>query len=181
MRAATALAAALAVLALAGCDDGSDAAGERATTTRHEGRSGPLPRPPAALAPASDLREIGAWADALRGGHVAAAARYFAVPALVRNSPPARELRTRAAVLRFNRSLPCGAQLVSGRRAGRYTIATFVLSERSRRGSCGASTGHRADVAMRLRRGRIVEWRACPAAVSMAAPSPDAACAARAR
>jgi len=90
------------------------------------------------------------------------AARYFRLPALVENGPPLLELSTRKAVRLFNRSLPCGAKLVSARRVGRYTIATFRLTERPGRGSCGAGAGQKAATAFRFEGKRIAEWRRVP-------------------
>jgi hypothetical protein len=140
-------------------------------------KKGESPRPPVEFAPPqrppgpdasqgrvarmADVRVIRRWADMLRAGRVAAAARYFSVPAVVENGPPALELSTPAAVRLFNRSLPCGARLVGARRVGRFTIATFLLTDRPG-GDCGSGIGHRAATAFRFRRGKIEEWRRVP-------------------
>lgn len=106
------------------------------------------------------------WADLLRHGHVAAAARLFALPALVANPSPAYQLDDRAAVRFFNRTLPCGARLVDSEQQGRYVVGTFVLSERPGRGSCGSGVGARARTAFLIRRHRIVQWLRAPDAPS---------------
>lgn len=99
------------------------------------------------------------WADTLRRGDVAAAARFFALPSLVANGGPPARLRTAAAIRRFNRSLPCGARLVRADRAGHgFVIATFELTERPGAGTCGAGAGATARTAFRVRDGRIVDW-----------------------
>ena len=56
---------------------------------------------------------INAWADTLRAGHPDKAASYFAIPSIVQNAGPVIRLRTRKAVLAFNRTLPCGAHVVA--------------------------------------------------------------------
>jgi hypothetical protein len=140
---------ALCVLAAAGCDDGDDAATDRALP----------PVPPPDVARRSDVEVIRAWSDALRAGDVAAASRYFALPATVENGPPAFRLVTVRAVRFFNASLPCGAKLLRTRRHGSFTIATFRLTERPGRGECGDGTGNLAATAFKLRDRKIIEWR----------------------
>ena len=119
-------------------------------------------RAPAGLAPrAGEVRVIRRWADTLRAGDTAGAARFFGVPLIVENGTPPQLLRSRAAVRAFNESLPCGARLLSTRRRDRYTIATFRLTNRPG-GACGAGVGGTAATAFRLRGGRIVEWLRVP-------------------
>jgi hypothetical protein len=102
---------------------------------------------------------IRGWADALRAGHVAEAARFFAVPAVVANPGPLLRLKSRAAVEVFNRGLPCGARLLATERGeDSYVIATFRLTERPGRGSCGTGTGALARTAFLIRDRRIVQW-----------------------
>ena len=98
------------------------------------------------------------WSDELRAGHVKRAASYFGVPAIVQNATPPIRLRTRKQVLAFNETLPCGAHIVKTMAASRYTIATFVLTERPGSPGCGA-TGKLAATAFLLRHGKIIEWR----------------------
>jgi hypothetical protein len=154
-----AAAVALALAFVPGCKD--DPPRERAASPS---TTPAVPGPGAARArPArpEDTRIIRSWADTLRAGRVGAAAEHFTVPALVENGPPPLELRTRAAVEEFNRALPCGARLIDTRQIGRYTVATFRLTERPD-GDCGTGTGHRAATAFRFRGGRIEEWRRVP-------------------
>jgi hypothetical protein len=98
------------------------------------------------------------WSDELRAGHVRRAASYFAVPAIVQNATPPLKLTSRHDVLEFNRALPCGAHVVKTLAGHRYTVATFVLTERPGSNGCGA-TGKLAATAFLLRHGKISEWR----------------------
>jgi hypothetical protein len=101
---------------------------------------------------------INGWADSLRAGHVKKAATYFDVPVTVQNAGPEVRLTTRRDVLDFNRTLPCGAHVVKTVAGERYTVATFVLTERPGSARCGA-TGELAATAFLLRHGKISEWR----------------------
>jgi hypothetical protein len=102
---------------------------------------------------------IRGWANTLRAGHVAEAARFFAVPSVVANGGPLLRLPSRAAAEQFNRALPCGARLLETERGQRsYVIATFRLTERPGRGSCDTGTGALARTAFLIRDRRIVEW-----------------------
>ena len=106
---------------------------------------------------------IRGWADALRAGHVAQAARFFAVPSVVSNAGPLLSLPSRAAAEAFNRGLPCGARLLETERgADSFVIATFRLTERPGRGSCETGTGALARTAFLIRDGRIVQWLRVP-------------------
>lgn len=98
------------------------------------------------------------WSDELRAGHVRRAASYFAVPAVVQNATPPLKLTSRKDVLAFNRALPCGAHVVKTIAGDRYTVATFVLTERPGSSGCGA-TGKLAATAFLLHHGKISEWR----------------------
>ena len=98
------------------------------------------------------------WSDELRAGHVQRAASYFAVPAIVQNATPPLKLTSRRDVLEFNRELPCGVHVVKTIAGNRYTVATFVLTERPGSTGCGA-TGKLAATAFLLRHGKISEWR----------------------
>jgi limonene-1,2-epoxide hydrolase len=139
--------------ALAGCGGKDD---DPAATTASTAGSAPVVAPGVSRAATEVVRR---WADTLRRGDVDAAATFFAVPSLVANGGPPARLRTRAAILRFNRSLPCGARLVRADRARRgFVIATFVLTERPGPGTCGSGTGATARTAFRVRDGRIVDW-----------------------
>jgi hypothetical protein len=98
------------------------------------------------------------WSNELRAGHVHRASTYFDLPVLVQNASPLYQLTTKKDVYDFNRTLPCGAHIVRTLAASRYTIATFVLTERPGSKGCGA-TGKLAATAFLLRHGKISEWR----------------------
>lgn len=104
-------------------------------------------------------RVIRRWASELRHGHVARAARVFALPVLVSNATEPVELRTRRQAEAFNRSLPCGAVVVRfDGTTGGFVVATFKLVERPGAGSCGSGTGHLARTAFLVRHGHITRW-----------------------
>ena len=98
------------------------------------------------------------WADELRSGDVEAAADRFEVPAIVANGTPPVELTDREGIVRFNESLPCGAELTGAEREGRYVVGTFELTERPGWGECGAGAGETARTAFVIHDGRIAEW-----------------------
>jgi hypothetical protein len=102
---------------------------------------------------------IRGWADALRAGHVDAAARFFAIPAVVADGTnPQRSLQDRDAVREFNRGLPCGARLLNTKRGqGSFVVATFVLTERPG-GACGTGVDQRVATVFLIERHRIVQW-----------------------
>jgi hypothetical protein len=125
-----------------------------------QGRPAQRPSNPPGLHKATpeSVAVINGWADSLRAGHVKKAATYFSLPLIVQNAGPAVRLTTRNEVLSFNRTLPCGAHVVKTVAGERYTVATFVLTERPGSAGCGA-TGELAATAFLLRHGRISEWR----------------------
>ena len=162
MRRRPALAAALVAAAIAGCggdDDPQAGPAPDPVSPTTPGGGPPRGSIPSEPARAQDVEVIRRWVDALRAGRVKTASRWFALPATVENGSPVLELPTREAVELFNRTLPCGARLVVARRYGRYTVATFVLTERPGAGVCGQGTGERAATAFRFRGGKISEWR----------------------
>jgi limonene-1,2-epoxide hydrolase len=132
--------AAISILALAGC-------GSSDTSTVPGG------------ADADAVRVIKDWADELRAGDVQAAADRFQVPAVVQNGTPPLRLTDRSEVVGFNESLPCGAKLTEATTSGKYTIATFELTERPGPGECGGGVGETAKTAFVIHDGRITEWR----------------------
>jgi hypothetical protein len=147
--------------ALAGCAGGGD--GDRRAATPSATRTA-APSPSAEPGPsgrvtAVEEATIRGWADALRGGDVEAASRFFALPASVANGTAPIPLVTQRAVRFFNETLPCGARLEATERAERgLVVATFVLTERPGPGECGSGTGHRAYTAFLIRDGKIVQW-----------------------
>ena len=70
------------------------------------------------------------WANALRGGNVALAASYFAVPSIYANGVDAHgnlvalRIRSRAAAILINRELPCGAVFVAAEPPGRTSVCS---------------------------------------------------------
>jgi hypothetical protein len=155
-------------LVLGGCGGGGGTAGGEPDARR----------PPTTTAPshvdAAEARVVRAWSDALRHGHVAAAAAYFALPAVVSNGSPPLRLPTRAAVRGFNRSLPCGARLVATEPTPHgFLVATFRLTERPGTGQCGSGTGHLARVAIRIRRKHITYWLRIEGVPRPVRPAPE--------
>lgn len=104
------------------------------------------------------IRVIARWSTELREGHVQRAAAYFALPVIVQNASPPERLSSERQVVEWNRELPCGAHLVRTLAGARYTVATFVLTERPGSGACDA-TGKLVATAFIVKRGKIVEWR----------------------
>jgi hypothetical protein len=107
----------------------------------------------------ADVRVIDGWVTALRFGDVAAAAGYFAIPSVAENGPILVRIRSIEDALRFNESLPCGARLIRADSAGKFTTATFRLTERPGPGSCGPGTGSVARTSFVIRDGKIEQWR----------------------
>ena len=167
---AAAAAAALALSACGGGDDGRTTVSTPAGTT-------PQVTIPRTVDPA-DARAIRAWADTLRRGDVAGAARAFAIPSVVANGGAPRRLSSAAQVRAFNRSLPCGAVVTAVEPSAHgFVIATFRLTERPGRGACGDGAGRSARVALRIAAGRIRDWirlQRVPAAPSETAPGTPA-------
>lgn len=110
-------------------------------------------------ADADAVQVIKDWADELRAGDVRAASERFALPSLVQNGTPPLRLASRAQVEAFNRSLPCGAKLTEAATSGKYTIATFELTERPGPGECGSGVGETAKTAFVIHNGLITQWR----------------------
>ena len=102
------------------------------------------------------------WADTLRRGDVRGAASFFALPSVVSNGTPPVRLNTRADAWLFNASLPCGARLIRTRSFGRFTTATFRLTERPGAGTCGSGVGLTARTTFVISGGKIREWRRVP-------------------
>jgi hypothetical protein len=132
--------------------------------TPEEKRAAPSPAPTASpTVDPADERVIRAWADTLRRGDVAGAARYFALPSLVSNGTQPIRLTTRKAVEAFNATLPCGAKVIKTAPAVQgFVYATFRLTERPGAGRCGSGTGGTARTAFHIRKGRITDWVRVP-------------------
>lgn len=139
------MAAAVAAGALmpAGCGGGSDSS---------EGPAAP-PRT------ASNESVIRGWNAAVNAGRFERAAGYFVPGAIVQQGQAVR--LTRRALVAFNRSLPCRADVTSIVREGGASLASFRLRE-GRGGAC--KEGGAAQVRFVIRGGRIQEWRQLPPA-----------------
>ena len=172
------LAVSLLALAAAGCgDDGSPSGAAGSGGAKGSGGgasprgSGPAPESPRGSGggPSPQSRSVNpavsrvirAWSEALRRGDVKRAASYFAIPSVVQNGTPPLRLVAPTDTLAFNVSLPCGARLKRTKRTGRYTVATFVLTERPG-GDCGTGTGGEVATAFVVTGGKIREWRRVP-------------------
>jgi len=105
------------------------------------------------------VQVIKRWADELRAGDVLAASERFAIPSVVQNGTLPLRLTDRREVEAFNRSLPCGAELTAAISSGRFTIATFKLTERPGPGECGKGVGDLAKTAFVIHNGLITQWR----------------------
>jgi hypothetical protein len=135
--------AALSVLVLPGCGDSSS---DHSTSI-------------AGNADADAIQVIKGWADELRAGNVSGATDRFSIPTVVQNGTAPLTLTNRRQVEGFNQSLPCGAILTAAISSGRYTIATFKLTERPGPGQCDGGTGDAAKTAFVIHNDRITEWR----------------------
>jgi hypothetical protein len=110
-------------------------------------------------ADADAVQVIEDWANELRAGDVSAASDQFAIPSIVQNGTEPLRLTNRTQVEVFNQSLPCGARLTAASSSGKYTVATFVLTERPGPGQCGNGVGEAAKTAFVIHDGHITEWR----------------------
>ena len=147
----TSRAAALAMVPLLLAVSACGGAGSTSTSTATSSVSGD--------ANPADVQVIEGWVTALRHGDVKAAAGYFAIPSVAENGPVLLRIRSTEEAVRFNESLPCGARLVRADSAGDFTTATFRLTERPGRGSCGPGTGTVAKTSFVIRDGKITQWR----------------------
>ena len=160
-------------LALSACGGSGDDTPQRAAAPRSTSTAMPTTptQPPrgtprqqqvpgrAARAPDPDAtRVIKAWTNALREGHVEAAARYFALPSIVQNGTPPIAIKSFGQARAFNASLPCGAVFRRAVQIARFTVVVFRLTERVG-GDCGQGVGQSAGTAFVVRHAKIVEWR----------------------
>ena len=101
------------------------------------------------------------WITRLSEGDTKGAAELFAIPSLAVNGDVPLRLTSRDDALAFNRSLPCGAELIKARPAGDLVAATFRLTDRPG-GACGSGVGHLARTAFEIEDGHITQWRRLP-------------------
>jgi hypothetical protein len=134
--------------ALLGCGGGDDEPAENAEPeTEIQGDADP-----------GDVRVIDEWAKTLARGDIEGAAGFFAIPSVAENGI-LLEIEDEDDALRFNASLPCGAELIGAESQGEFTTATFRLIERPGAGRCGDGTGETAQTAFVIEGSKIVEWR----------------------
>lgn len=105
-----------------------------------------------------DVRVIDEWVSTLAAGDVEGAAEYFALPSIAENGI-LLQIRDFEDAVRFNASLPCGAELIEAETQGAFTTATFRLTERPGPGTCGSGVGGTAQTAFVIEDQLIVEWR----------------------
>ncbi len=155
--------------ALGGCGGNGSGPGFVRTAPARGGKA-----PGARGADSSDARVIRGWSDSLRGGDVGRATRYFGLPTVVQNGGLPLRLSTAGQVRAFNVLLPCGARLVRTQAAGRYTLAEFVLTERTGAGGgrCDGA-GAKGATAFRIAHGKILEWRRISGLPAPGAPAPE--------
>jgi hypothetical protein len=139
---------ALALFALAACGGGSDSTTANGDTSGVAGNADP-----------ADVQVIDGWVTSLRHGDVDAAAHYFAIPSVAENGPLLVRIRSLDDAVRFNQSLPCGAELIRADSAGEFTTGTFRLTERPGPGLCGPGTGSVAKTSFVIHDGKIAQWR----------------------
>ena len=116
------------------------------------------PRGPASTA---EVRVIRGWLDALRAGHIRAAARYFSLPARFQNLTTIAIMATPAQAVALNRSLPCGAKFLRAGDAQGFVVYEARLTNRPG-GACGSGVGSIVRGAILIRDGKMIEWYRLP-------------------
>src|SRR5690349_17868754 len=111
--------------------------------------------------PHAAIAVIDDWSGRLSEGDTDGAARLFAIPSVAVNGDVPLRLTSHEDALAFNRSLPCGAELVKARPAGDLIAATFRLTDRPG-GACGSGVGSLARTAFKIEDGHISQWRRLP-------------------
>lgn len=151
----------VALLGLAACGGEETSTSGTEATEGSTGDGGSTPAPDSADvadADPDDLEVIRGWSETLSEGDVEGAAGFFAIPSTAENGPILVKIESRADAIDFNRSLPCGATVLSAQTTGNLTTATFELSERPG-GGCGQGVGGTASTSFAVEDGKIVEWR----------------------
>jgi hypothetical protein len=106
----------------------------------------------------ADVRVIEEWVSTLAAGDAEGAAELFALPSVAENGI-LLQIEDFQDAVRFNASLPCGAELIEAETQGEFTTATFRLTERPGPGTCGDGVGGTAQTAFVIEDDLIVEWR----------------------
>jgi hypothetical protein len=120
-----------------------------------------VPRRATGAAPPGAERVVRRWAAAVRHADFARAADLLTVPALVQYASPVVRLPTRALVIGWNASLPCGATVSHVAGANGFAIVDFRLTRRPG-ADCGTGVGATARGAILVRDGHIAEWYRLP-------------------
>lgn len=154
----------------------------RTAARRHPGPATPVgpattvPRHAPQPADAPTVAVIRHWADALRRGDVAGAARYFHIPSVFAPGPDQEvTLHSFADAKAANRALPCGAKLISVMKLGGALVqALFRLTGRTGPGGspCNPGAGETARTNFVIRAGRIRVWLRAPDAPGDNQPPP---------
>jgi limonene-1,2-epoxide hydrolase len=174
-KAVVALLSTLALAGASGCGGSGDEAGSTApaSTSSAAGASGAQSgSADTADADPADLKVIEDWSAALAEGDVEAAAGYFAIPSTAENPPLLAKIDSAKDAIAFNKSLPCGAEVLSASTQGDLTTATFRLTDRPG-GDCGAGVGGKASTSFDIEDGKIVEWRRIDDAPGSAGGAPE--------
>jgi hypothetical protein len=163
----TAVSAVLAALAIgaAGCSSTQLLTSGRSTTSSAAAAHAAQAAHAGPPVPAAAVRVIKGWADALRRGDVAAAARYFRIPSVLVDGPgPAFAIGSLEDAEAANAALSCGATFISARRRGPYVNALFRLTGRPGPGgtSCTPGAGETARTDFIIKDGRITVWLRAP-------------------
>jgi hypothetical protein len=106
------------------------------------------------------------WADALRRGDVRGAARLFQIPSVFAPGPDQEvTIHSLAQAEAVNRTLPCGARLISVTKVGGQLVqGLFRLTGRSGPGggTCNPGAGETARTNFVIRSGHIRVWLRAP-------------------
>src|SRR3954452_8590850 len=109
----------------------------------------------------AEVRVVRGWLDALRAGHIRAAAGYFSLPARFQNFTSIAIMKTPAQALAVNQSLPCGARFLRAGTAHGFLVYEARLTERPG-GGCGTGVGNVVRGAILIRDGKMIEWYRLP-------------------
>jgi hypothetical protein len=124
---------------------------------------------PAAVRAAQLKAIVRAWSLRLNAGDNTGAARLFALPAIVIQSPYAFRFRTRSEVALWDSTLPCAGHIVSITVRGLTATAVFKLGNRST-SKCDAP-GQLAAAKFTFARGKIVRWEQVAVPATAAPPA----------
>lgn len=117
---------------------------------------------------ASAVAVIEGWTDALRTGHPARAASYWAHPSAMVNGPDASgrftviRIHDTLDALIADETLSCGATLRGSSRKGPYVEAAFTLGPRTGPGANSTGCKGPALVDFLIRHGHIERWLRAP-------------------